>query len=159
MFEVRPARVCQFTTSGMQEDCLSANTPVLDTIDDLHDSIPINHELDIDVVAVPPAPPVGPVCFGVNCPPPPAVLPTGDEPMIGIAPDVPPPDAPGPGDGPGYPSAIPPETGDIPGSPPDPPDTREPNPGVNPEFVQPSSAFVASCSISVAAALLSLVLL
>ena len=149
----------------MQEDCLSANTPVLDTIDELHDSIPINHALDIDVIAVAPIATVEPVCFGNDCPPPPADPPTGDELMsvtFRADPGVPPADAPRQGDGPDDTNSSPPETSvsnDPPDSPPDPPDIAEPNPNVDPELLQPSSAFVASCSIAVAAALLSLVLL
>lgn len=164
----------QFTTSGVQEDCLAANTPVLNTIDNLHDSIPISHALDIDGIAV------DVVCFGASCAPPPAAFPPAASPSAvppqtvpaaGAAPVIvtpavdhglPAADAPGPGGGPeasvadlGVPENS---TSDSP----DPPVTLEPGSGqrlTESDLQDVSSAFLACCSIAVAATLLQIVLL
>ena len=165
--------MCQFTTSGMQEDCLSANHPVLDTINQLHDSIPINHVLDIDVITVATVPAADVVCFGDNCPPPP---------------EAPPPAAPPAAPPPAAPTQADPDTGAAPSastnalgpardpeglvpnsavpkdttSDPDPPVTLEPGSGQTltaTDIQVKSRAFLASCSMVVAATLVPMVLL
>eukprot|EP00892_Ulva_mutabilis_P002686 jgi/Ulvmu1/12418/UM009_0068.1 len=50
-----------------EAECLSSITPALDTIEELHNSIPVLHELDLgSVAATGPVPEVSPVSFGGN---------------------------------------------------------------------------------------------
>eukprot|EP00892_Ulva_mutabilis_P000503 jgi/Ulvmu1/10453/UM063_0008.1 len=140
-----------------EAECFAADTPVLDTIDDLHDDIPVVWPLDIVVTTPPgPTPPTEPVCFG--CPEdvaqePEAALPSGDP----LVPDI----LPAPTDAP-MPTAPPireadPEGRDTEGG----PGGVDDNPPVPPTLTtfESGAAPVAISAIATAAVLLLVLLL
>lgn len=72
----------------LQAECLAADTPALDAIVDIHDTIPVAHEIEFSGVTLAAVPDVGPICFGDDCQTPEDVPPT---------PSPQPSTAPGPG--------------------------------------------------------------